>query len=75
MKKKVISMILAAAMTAVMAAGCGGSANNTAEGEAQTGDAVAESEEETEIDGITCQIICKNGDGSELYSQTYEAAE
>ncbi len=48
MKKKVISMILAAAMTAVMAAGCGGSANNTAEGEAQTGDAVAESEEETE---------------------------
>ncbi len=41
-------MILAAAMTAVMAAGCGGSANNTAEGEAQTGDAVAESEEETE---------------------------
>ena len=48
MKKKVISMILAAAMTAVMAAGCGGSANNTAEGEAQTGDTVAESEEETE---------------------------
>ncbi len=32
-------------------------------------------EEETEIDGITCQIICKSGDGSELYSQTYEAAE
>lgn len=48
MKKKVISMILAAAMTAVMAAGCGGSANNTAEGGAQTGDAVVESEEETE---------------------------
>lgn len=32
-------------------------------------------EEETDIDGITCQIICRNGDGSELYNKTFEAAE
>ena len=32
-------------------------------------------EEQTEIDGITCQVIFKNGDGAELYNETFEAAK
>ncbi len=32
-------------------------------------------EEETEIDGITVQIIFINGDGSEFYNETFEAKE
>ena len=29
-------------------------------------------EEETEIDGIKCQVIYLNGDGSELYNRVFE---
>lgn len=32
-------------------------------------------EEQTEIKGITCQVIFKNGDGAELYNETFEAAK